>query len=97
VSSQKGWGVFAEDTIPAGTFVTEYIGELLNSTETAQRERYYERYKLQSYLFELDFFEQAVLDAGLEIDTFSIDAFRYGNVSRFLNHRYCSACLCFND
>ena len=34
---EKGWGVRATEDIPAGTYITEYIGELLGESEAEAR------------------------------------------------------------
>ncbi|BFZ20236.1 hypothetical protein BsWGS_23274 [Bradybaena similaris] len=66
----RGWGVRALMDIPKGTFVCEYIGELISDSEADRRED-------DSYLFDLD---------NKDGDTYCIDARRYGNISRFINH-----------
>ncbi|XP_013071536.2 uncharacterized protein LOC106058626 isoform X1 [Biomphalaria glabrata] len=66
----RGWGVRALMDIPKGTFVCEYIGELISDSEADRRED-------DSYLFDLD---------NKDGDTYCIDARKYGNVSRFINH-----------
>ncbi|KAI0218690.1 Histone-lysine N-methyltransferase EHMT2 [Lamellibrachia satsuma] len=66
----RGWGVRTLLNIPQGTFVCEYIGELISDTVADNRED-------DSYLFDLD---------NKESDTYCIDARCYGNVSRFINH-----------
>ena len=47
---EKGWGVRCLETIPAGTYVTDYIGEIL--TESKAEERGMK--KGDEYLFTLD-------------------------------------------
>ena len=42
-----GWGVRALQTIPQGTFICEYVGELISDAEADVRED-------DSYLFDLD-------------------------------------------
>lgn len=66
----KGWGVRPVKDIPKGTFVCEYIGEIITDSEADRRED-------DSYLFDLD---------NRDGDTFCLDARFYGNVSRFINH-----------
>lgn len=56
--------------VPKGSFVCEYIGELISDSEADRRED-------DSYLFDLD---------NKDGDTYCIDARRYGNVARFINH-----------
>lgn len=69
-TSGKGWGVRTLQSIPKGTFVCEYIGEILSDSEADQRED-------DSYLFDLE---------NRDGETFCLDARYYGNVSRFVNH-----------
>lgn len=64
-----GWGVKAMAEIPKGSFVCEYVGELISDSEADTRE--------DSYLFDLD---------NRDGDTFCIDANRFGNIARFVNH-----------
>ena len=65
-----GWGAKAAVDIPKGGFVCEYVGELISDAEAEQREN-------DSYLFDLE---------NREGETFCLDANRYGNVARFINH-----------
>ncbi|KAK3087589.1 hypothetical protein FSP39_007912 [Pinctada imbricata] len=66
----RGWGVKTLLDIPKGTFICEYIGELISDSEADSRED-------DSYLFDLD---------NRDGDTYCIDARRYGNIARFINH-----------
>ncbi|XP_033615112.1 histone-lysine N-methyltransferase EHMT1 isoform X1 [Fukomys damarensis] len=65
-----GWGVRTLQDIPVGTFVCEYVGELISDSEADVREE-------DSYLFDLD---------NKDGEVYCIDARFYGNVSRFINH-----------
>ncbi|KAM6984833.1 histone-lysine N-methyltransferase EHMT1 [Aplochiton taeniatus] len=69
-TSKKGWGVRALQDIPQGTFVCEYVGEIISDAEADVREN-------DSYLFNLD------TKVG---EFYCIDARFYGNISRFINH-----------
>ncbi|KAK5878585.1 hypothetical protein CesoFtcFv8_023983 [Champsocephalus esox] len=69
-TSKKGWGVRALHDIPQGTFVCEYVGEIISEAEAEMRQN-------DTYLFSLDDKPQ---------DQYCIDARFYGNISRFLNH-----------
>lgn len=66
----KGWGIRTLRPIPKGTYVCEYIGEIISDCEADHRED-------DSYLFDLD---------NKDGETFCIDARHYGNVARFINH-----------
>ncbi|XP_075415837.1 histone-lysine N-methyltransferase EHMT1 isoform X3 [Tenrec ecaudatus] len=69
-TENMGWGVRTLQDIPLGTFVCEYVGELISDSEADVREE-------DSYLFDLD---------NKDGDVYCIDARFYGNVSRFINH-----------
>ncbi|XP_014284421.1 histone-lysine N-methyltransferase EHMT2 isoform X2 [Halyomorpha halys] len=66
----KEWGVITLKEIPKGTYVCEYIGEIISDCEADTRED-------DSYLFDLD---------NRDGESYCIDACRYGNVTRFVNH-----------
>uniref|UniRef100_A0A673IAQ4 Euchromatic histone-lysine N-methyltransferase 1b n=1 Tax=Sinocyclocheilus rhinocerous TaxID=307959 RepID=A0A673IAQ4_9TELE len=69
-TQMMGWGVKTLQDIPQGTFVCEYVGEIISDTEADVREN-------DSYLFSLD------SKVG---DMYCVDARFYGNISRFINH-----------
>ncbi|XP_046723549.1 histone-lysine N-methyltransferase EHMT1 isoform X1 [Silurus meridionalis] len=69
-TQKMGWGVRTLQDIPQGTFVCEYVGEIISDAEADVRE-------IDSYLFSLD------SKVG---DMYCIDARFYGNISRFINH-----------
>uniref|UniRef100_A0A1D1YPQ5 Histone-lysine N-methyltransferase, H3 lysine-9 specific SUVH6 n=1 Tax=Anthurium amnicola TaxID=1678845 RepID=A0A1D1YPQ5_9ARAE len=95
-TQSMGWGVRSLTSIPSGTFICEYIGELIPDKEAEQRSN-------DEYLFDIghnyddhDLWEglptlipdlqsnshgEVVEEAG-----FTIDAAKYGNVGRFINH-----------
>lgn len=78
----RGWGVKTCINIKRGTFVTEYIGEIITSEEAERRGEKYDR-EGSTYLFDLDFVE--------DHSVFTIDAGRYGNISHFFNHSVSSS------
>ncbi|KAE9465049.1 hypothetical protein C3L33_03034, partial [Rhododendron williamsianum] len=69
-TEKMGWGVRSRDFIQSGGFVCEYTGELLQELEAE------ERVSNDEYLF----------DIGKNGSGFTIDAARFGNVGRFINH-----------
>ncbi|XP_043507626.1 histone-lysine N-methyltransferase EHMT2 isoform X2 [Frieseomelitta varia] len=66
----KGWGLKTLRYIPKGSYVCEYVGEIISDSEADHRED-------DSYLFDLD---------NRDGETYCIDARRYGNIARFINH-----------
>lgn len=73
----RGWGVKTCVAVKKGTFVTEYIGEIITSEEAERRGEKYDR-EGSTYLFDLDFVE--------DYSVFTIDAGHFGNISHFFNH-----------
>ncbi|CAH1714232.1 unnamed protein product [Aphis gossypii] len=66
-----GWGVRTLQSIPKGTFVCEYVGEIITDQKANDL-------KEDSYLFNLE-------NPGAT-ELYCIDAYNYSNVSRFINH-----------
>lgn len=92
----RGWGVRSLNSIPSGSFICEYVGELLEDREAEERKGNDE------YLFDIgsnysdsslwddlstlmpdahSSFHQVLPDTG-----FTIDAAQRGNIGRFINH-----------
>ncbi|XP_050227989.1 histone-lysine N-methyltransferase, H3 lysine-9 specific SUVH6-like [Mercurialis annua] len=90
----RGWGVRSLNSIPSGSFICEYVGELLQEAEAEQRTGNDE------YLFDIGNNSSDVWDglSNIKSEThssssevvgeggFTIDAAKYGNVGRFINH-----------
>ena len=70
----KGYGLRALETIEVGTFVMEYVGELIDFAEFQRRVFDYEAGGLRHHYF-------MQIHANL-----FVDATRRGNLSRFMNH-----------
>ncbi|XVE87235.1 hypothetical protein DITRI_Ditri18aG0100300 [Diplodiscus trichospermus] len=84
-TENKGWGVRAGEPILSGTFVCEYIGEILDEQEANKRLTRYDRDGCK-YMFNVD---SHINDMSRLIGgqvRYFIDATKYGNVSRFINH-----------
>lgn len=77
-SNGRGWGLRTKATIPKGTFLLEYTGEIIDQEESIRRGKQYDEIGL-SYLFDLDFNEQSEA-------VYTIDAFKSGNLARLINH-----------
>ncbi|CRK97266.1 CLUMA_CG010662, isoform A [Clunio marinus] len=68
-----GRGLFCTRDIEAGEMVIEYAGELIRSTLTDKRERYYDSKGIGCYMFKID-------------DNLVVDATMSGTAARFINH-----------
>uniref|UniRef100_A0A336ML71 CSON003379 protein n=1 Tax=Culicoides sonorensis TaxID=179676 RepID=A0A336ML71_CULSO len=77
----KGWGLFADQNIQAGTFIIEYIGEVINRAEMDRRMELAELKKENNYYF-MDLGSGQVIDAGQK-----------GNLARFINHSCMPNCV----
>jgi len=73
-----GWGVKSLENIKAGSFVVEYVGEVISNEEAERRGKKYDA-EGRTYLFDLDF------NLGDE-NLYTVDAAFYGNCSHFINH-----------
>lgn len=72
-TKDRGWGVKAVTKIAKGSFIAEYVGELIGQDEANAR--------LQTaYLFDLN------VDNRTDNSYYTIDAFKYGNLTRLINH-----------
>ncbi|XP_077417801.1 histone-lysine N-methyltransferase EHMT1-like isoform X5 [Vanacampus margaritifer] len=69
-TKRMGWGVRVMQDVPQGTFICEYVGEIITDTEANTREN-------DSFLFTLN----DKVD-----DIHCIDARLFGNIGRFINH-----------
>ncbi|TSO05407.1 Histone-lysine N-methyltransferase ASH1L [Bagarius yarrelli] len=69
----KGWGIRTKESLRAGQFIIEYLGEVVSEQEF--RSRMMEQYFSHSGQYCLN------LDSGMVIDSY-----RMGNEARFINH-----------
>ncbi|KAL3583636.1 hypothetical protein D5086_014697 [Populus alba] len=84
-TDNKGWAVRAGEPILRGTFICEYIGEVLDEQEANDRR---DRYGKEgcSYLYKIDAHTNDMSRMVEGQSHYFIDATKYGNVSRFINH-----------
>lgn len=88
----RGWGVRSLSSITSGSFICEYVGELLQDKEAEKRIN-------DEYLFDIGHNYDHSLPEGfsstmmggsrlemLDNVNFTIDAAEYGNIGRFINH-----------
>lgn len=90
-TDSRGWGLRSLNSIPSGSFICEYAGELLEDKEAEQR------VGNDEYLFDIgqnysDFSLNAE-ECAIPVESveeaeagYTIDAGQYGNVGRFVNH-----------
>ncbi|XP_051142812.1 histone-lysine N-methyltransferase, H3 lysine-9 specific SUVH5-like [Andrographis paniculata] len=78
----RGWGLRSKSFISSGSFICEYVGELLRDKEAERR------IGNDEYLFDIG--------VGRGEDGFTIDGAKFGNVARFINHS-CSPNLYAQD
>lgn len=90
----KGWGIRTAEDLPAGAFVCEYVGEIMTNNELDQRNQDVKKLDGSRQAGELKDTYPVLLDgdwcseSGLkDEEALCLDATRYGNVARFINHR----------
>ncbi|CAM0945001.1 unnamed protein product [Alopecurus aequalis] len=93
-TKSMGWGVRSLDFIPEGSFVCEYIGELLENEDADERENdeylfkighnYYNVSRWDSLLKTIPSLRNGPKEA--EVNVFAMDALKCGNFARFINH-----------
>lgn len=76
-TKERGWGVRTERAIAKGQYICQYVGEIISYEETERRGKEYDAVG-RTYLFDLDFNEKD--------NPYTVDAAKFGNVSRFINH-----------
>lgn len=87
-TKNKGWAVRAHEAISRGTFVCEYIGEVLNREANEVDMSCSYQYKIDSQIDDtIGLAEEAISHV--------IDATKYGNVSRFVNHSCSPNLVCY--
>ncbi|TVU28189.1 hypothetical protein EJB05_19698 [Eragrostis curvula] len=85
-TENKGWGIRAAEPISQGTFVCEYVGEVVKGDDGVRNAEREAEGGGSSYLLGI----ASQIDREISHTTgnvvYTIDATRYGNVSRFINH-----------
>ncbi|KAH0761654.1 hypothetical protein KY290_017727 [Solanum tuberosum] len=95
-TESRGWGLRSRDHVSSGSFICEYVGELLDEKEAENRIDHDE------YLFDIGNYDEEIPKRNVarsnnlkvesnslmrkDEDGFTLDALRYGNVGRFINH-----------
>ncbi|KAK8780444.1 hypothetical protein V5799_018213 [Amblyomma americanum] len=79
----RGWGVRTDQRISKGTFVMEYLGQVITDEEANKRGEWYDS-RGCTYLFDLDYhLAEESVDQG---SMYTVDAGTYGNIAHFVNH-----------
>lgn len=83
----KGWGLRTLEDLPKGAFVCEYAGEVLTNTELYERaiENARNGKHMHQVLLDADWGSKAELR---DEEALGLDGTFYGNVGRFINHRF---------
>ncbi|AQK74077.1 Histone-lysine N-methyltransferase SUVR5 [Zea mays] len=85
-TENKGWAIRAAEPIPQGTFVCEYIGEVVKADKTMKNAESVSSKSGCNYLFDIaSQIDRERLRTVGAIE-YLIDATRSGNVSRYINH-----------
>ncbi|KAF9589171.1 hypothetical protein IFM89_019487 [Coptis chinensis] len=85
-SEGKGWGLRTLEDLPKGTFVCEYVGEILTNNDLWDRilRRTGNEKHTYTVLLDANWGSKGVLK---DEEALCLDATYYGNVARFINHR----------
>lgn len=84
----KGWGLRALHDLPRGTFICQYIGELLTSDQGHERAQSMD----DKYQTSLDLVKQIRYEDGVDDDDdddnepYVVDGSLYGNLGKYFNH-----------
>lgn len=76
-STGKSLGLKTLEPIQKGQFINEYVGEIIDYVTSESRDKLYVKTGTY-YIFNMDFYHN--------VEPFSIDATKYGNATRFINH-----------
>ncbi|CAI0468916.1 unnamed protein product [Linum tenue] len=86
-SEGKGWGVRSVTALKKGTFICEYIGEIVTNQELYERNKERAAKKEEHtypVLLDADWGSERILK---DEEALCLDATEFGNVGRFINHR----------
>ncbi|KAE8663055.1 Histone-lysine N-methyltransferase SUVR4 [Hibiscus syriacus] len=87
----KGWGVKTLRNLPKGTFVCEYVGEIVTNTELYERNSKGSGEERHTYpvTLDADWGSEKILK---DEEALCLDATLCGNVARFINHSVVNHC-----
>ncbi|KAF5745776.1 hypothetical protein HS088_TW07G01369 [Tripterygium wilfordii] len=82
---RKGWGVRSLHALKKGSFVCEYVGEIVTNLELHERnQRRAGKEHTYPVLLDADWNSERILK---DEEALCLDATEFGNVARFINHR----------
>lgn len=82
MGDKRAWGVVSLIPIEAGTFIDQYFGEIVsNEMATERYVKLLGEDPKNLYLFDLDYNDEPEMESD-----FTVDAYKFGSVSRFFNH-----------
>jgi len=82
MGDKRAWGVVSLTPIEAGTFIDQYFGEIVsNEMATERYVKLLGEDPKNLYLFDLDYNDEPEMESD-----FTVDAYKFGSVSRFFNH-----------
>ncbi|KAK2873531.1 hypothetical protein FQN49_002289 [Arthroderma sp. PD_2] len=90
----RGFGIRSLNFIQKGQFIDTYVGELIKTSISDQREEAFDTDKHASYLFSLDYYYGS--DEYDESKACVIDGRKYGSITRFINHSCNPNCRIFS-
>lgn len=85
-TGDRGFGLFAEQDIPKGSFLCCYIGEVISTSETTKRWINQKEAEQSNYILVLK--EYSTINGKRQILRTTIDARQKGNVGHFLSKRH---------
>ncbi|KAA8539751.1 hypothetical protein F0562_026443 [Nyssa sinensis] len=90
-TQSRGWGVRSRDYISSGSFICEYVGELLRDKEAEQRigddEYLFDiGNDTSNYILQDEPMARSISSVDKDDNGYTIDAARCGNIGRFINH-----------
>ncbi|KAI9220146.1 hypothetical protein BC828DRAFT_384207 [Blastocladiella britannica] len=81
-----GWAAAAAEPIARGTYVAQYIGDVVPASVAAARTRAYAALGYQQYAFDMDFFFCSGSSTDQAASEYVVDAQFRAGVARFFNH-----------
>jgi len=85
ITKRKGWGIKTLEDILVGSFVFEFVGEIITNLEMVICNKIHVECRKHAYNMVLDV-DEAMENLLDDEATLCLDGIIYSNVARFLNH-----------